>query len=81
MNQSSGNFAIENNFEAKDELLQASAEAAHVEIVMERLHRPWYIPPLGGQDGEWELHTELLSQIHTISKKQLDAELSGEEYE
>lgn len=68
--------AVEHEFGAKDELLQAVAELARVEIVMSRLHRPWYIPPLGGQDGEWELHTQLLADIHAISKKALGQEKS-----
>lgn len=73
------NYAVENKFTHKEELIQACAEAAHVEIVMARLNRPWYIPPLGGQDGEWELHTELLSQLHAISKKQHQKEIDENE--
>ncbi len=67
-------FAVESDFKAKDDLLQACAELAHVEIVMSRLHRPWYIPPLGGQESEWELHTQLLEGITAIARKQHEKE-------
>lgn len=62
--------AVEHEFRYKKELLQACAELARVEIVMARLHRPWYIPPTGGQDPEWELHTNLLGRIHAVAEKQ-----------
>jgi hypothetical protein len=69
-------YASENEFEAKDELIQAVAELVRVECIMSALHRPWYIPPLGGQEGGWKLHTQLLSEIHAISKKELEREES-----
>jgi len=59
-------------FAAEKELLQACAELFQVEHVMELLHQPWHIPPLGGQDGEWDLRTELLSGLHAISKRERD---------
>ncbi len=58
------------DFSAKDELLLGCAELSRVEYVMARTHQPWYIPPLGGQDGEWKLKTELLSKIRAISQKE-----------
>lgn len=67
-------YAIDHDFEPYDELVTACAELARVEIVMARLHRPWYIPPLGGQEGEWELHTNLLSKICGISRKEAKEE-------
>ena len=70
-------YAIEQGRENK-ELVQACAELARVEIVLSRLNRPWFIPPLGGQESEWELHGRLLQRLHDIAKKQLAKE--KEEY-
>lgn len=59
-------------FAGKDELLRACAELARVEYIMARLHHCWYIPPLGGQESEWELRTQLLTDIASVSKKAWD---------
>ncbi len=64
-----GNFPAE----FQDELLNGCAELARIEIVMAHLHQPWYIPPLGGQEGAWALRTKVLSKILDISKKELKA--------
>lgn len=53
-----------------DELLLACAELAKVELVMSLLHHSWYIPSLGGQEGQWEMRTKLLKKIAAISDKQ-----------
>lgn len=74
-------YAVESGFKAKDELIEACAELAHVEIVMSRLHRPWYIPPLGGQESEWELHTQLLEGFVGIVKKIQEKEKEEYGYE
>jgi len=62
------------NFKKKDELIKRCAELFKVERIMELLHHSWHIPPLGGQDGAWELRTNLLSQITAISQKELEQE-------
>lgn len=66
--------AKKENFPAKDELIQSCAELARIEYVMAVTHQPWYIPPLGGQDGSWALKTQLLTDILAISKKVLKKE-------
>jgi hypothetical protein len=72
--------AIEDKkFKSRADLLQRAAELAQVEIVMERLHQPWYIPPLGGQEPEWELRTDILQKVAAISAGCLQKE--KDEYE
>lgn len=65
-------FAMKNDI-LDDSLLRCCAESARVEMVMNRLHRPWYIPPLGGQEGDWELHGKLLKSFVEICKKNRDS--------
>jgi hypothetical protein len=65
-----------------DELIRDIAELIRVEMVMARLCHPWHIPGLGGQDGEWDLRTKILSDMAAISKKELDEQNAEcEEYE
>lgn len=72
--------AIEDaEFKGREELLRGVAELAQVEVVMERLHQPWYIPPLGGQEGEWELRTAVLQKVAALSAAELKKE--QDEYE
>ena len=63
-------IAAGKDFPAKDELLQSCAELARIEWIMANSHQPWYIPPLGGQDGGWALRVRLLSLLLTIAEKQ-----------
>jgi hypothetical protein len=63
--------AIKNKYEDTEDLLTVCAEIAQIETIMSFLHRPWYIPPLGGQDSQWKLHTELLGKFYDISKQEL----------
>lgn len=64
--------AAQNDFKdkdaLKDALIDACADLARVEMVMARLHRPWHIPPIGGQDGEWAAHARLLGQLAKIAR-------------
>jgi hypothetical protein len=62
--------AVNTEFKYRKELLQACAELARVEVVMARLHRPWYVPPTGGQDPEWALHDKLVGKIHAVVARQ-----------
>jgi hypothetical protein len=52
-----------------DSVIRPCAELCQVQIVMSQLNRPWYIPPLGGQDPEWNLHSKLLGELQKIAKK------------
>lgn len=71
--------AVKNEYKEKNKLLQSVAELARIEYVMACLHQPWYIPPLGGQEGNWELRTKLLKKITDISAAEYKRE--REEYE
>lgn len=53
-----------------DILIRRCVELARVEMIMNRLHRPWYIPPLGGQEDDWELHGKLFKSFVDICKKE-----------
>ena len=55
-----------------DDILQGCAELARVEYVMGWLHHSWYIPQLGGQDGSWELRTDLFKKLTAVCQKELD---------
>lgn len=74
-------YAVESGFEDHEELLQATAELCRVEIIMSRLNRPWYIPPLGGQESHWELHARLLSEFQAIAEKNRKEEDESEDDE
>jgi len=63
--------AKKKDFAASDELIHSCAELARIEIVMGWTHQPWYIPPLGGQDGMWSLKSQLLKDLHGITRKVL----------
>lgn len=72
--------AIEDpEFKGREELLRGVAELAQIEHVMEHLHQPWYIPPLGGQEGHWELRTAILQKVAALSAAELKKE--QDEYE
>jgi hypothetical protein len=64
----------------KEEVLQACAEAARVEVVMAILNQSWHIPSLGGQENEWEMRAKLLDSIAGIARKRIQEslELNGE---
>lgn len=59
-----------------EELLQGCAELARVEHVMGRLCHSWFIPSLGGQEGNWGLRTALHKEITAICRKEADEELT-----
>ena len=59
----------------KEEVLQACAEAARVEVVMGILHQAWHIPSLGGQINEWEIRAKLLDSMAGIARKRIKEEL------
>ena len=57
--------------EVIDSLIRKCAEVGHVELVLERIHQTWQVPPLGGQDPEWELQVMLKSRLLEIGKLNL----------
>ena len=65
--------------EDKAELVQSVAELARIEYVMAFLHRPWYIPPLGGQEGWWELQAKMLKGLGDIAQTEYDKEKAEQE--
>lgn len=62
----------------KEELFRCCAEIARVEHVMSRLNHSWHIPSLGGQNGAWNLRTNLLEKLLEVSRAELRNELDNE---
>jgi hypothetical protein len=63
------------DFAGKEELLRSCAELSRIECVMGRLKQPWYIPPMGGQEGNWALRTALFSNLFELSQSILREEM------
>jgi hypothetical protein len=74
-----GEAIKDTEFKGREELLRGVAELAQIEAIMERLHQPWYIPPLGGQEPEWKLRTSVLQKVVALSAAELKKE--QDEYE
>lgn len=68
----------EENEEARDEMIQSYAELLHIQDIMFRTNRCWYVPTLGRQDSEWDLQLSVFSAFSKIARK--EKKLMDEEY-